>query len=49
MRPRQRRVMARGRSPSEKLISHAALEAKTQKIMAAKTVKPKTENGETDK
>jgi D-alanyl-D-alanine carboxypeptidase len=33
----------------EKLIRHAALEAKTQKLMAAKTVKPKTENGETDK
>jgi D-alanyl-D-alanine carboxypeptidase len=33
----------------EKLIRHAALEAKTQKLMAAKTIKPKTENGETDK
>jgi D-alanyl-D-alanine carboxypeptidase len=33
----------------QKLVRHAAQEAKAQKIMAAKSVKPKTENGENDK
>jgi len=37
------------RGKDGKLVRHAAQEAKAQKIMAAKTVKPKTENGESDK
>jgi D-alanyl-D-alanine carboxypeptidase len=40
----------RERRKSRQLVRHAAVqEAKAQKVVAAKTVKPKTENGESDK
>jgi D-alanyl-D-alanine carboxypeptidase len=39
----------RAREKGQKLVRRAAAEAKAQKVVAAKTVKPKTENGESDK